>query len=149
MEERALSGLGRQYSSQRGRLDLFAAGPLLVLRFSDHGEGEFATPIIAAFDGIAGRGEKAEMFFEMGGMFNYDSALRTRLTVHFVRHRPKIASLHVFTRSRIVSMGVSVANLALGLITVHANLASFGGALDQIAKRTRTIGISGNLLSAP
>ena len=148
VEERALPGLGRQYSSPRGRLDLFAAGPLLVLRFSDHGEGDFATPIIAAFDAISGRGDRVEMFFEMGGMFNYDSALRTRLTVHFVRHRPKIGSLHVFTRSRIVSMGVSVANLALGLITVHPDMKSFTGALDQIAKRTRTIGISGNLLAA-
>jgi len=148
VEERALPGLGRQYSSPRGRLDLFTAGPLLVLRFSDHGEGEFATPIIAAFDAITGRGDKVEMFFDMGAMFNYDSALRTRLTVHFAQRRPKIGSLHVFTRSRLVSMGVSVANLALRLITVHDDMASFTRALDELAKRTRTVGISGSLLSA-
>jgi hypothetical protein len=45
-------------------------------------------------------------------------------------------------------MGVSVANLTLRLITVHADMPSFTGALDDIAKRTRTVGISGSLLSA-
>ena len=147
MEERALPGLGRQFISSRGKLHLFSGGPLLVLQFSDHGEGEFATHIIEAFDAIVERGERVEMFFEMGGMVNYDSALRTRLTIHFAQHRAKVASLHVFTRSRIVSMGVSVANLALRLITVHADLASFSRALDAIAKKTRTVGISSSLLS--
>jgi hypothetical protein len=148
VEERALSSLGRQFSSKRGKLDLFCAGPLLVLRFSDHGDGEFATEILAAFQSIVDRGEKAEMFLDMGRMVNYDSTLRTRLTSHFVRHRSQVASLHVFTRSRIVSMGVSVANLALGrLITGHADMAGFNDALDSIARKTRTVGISSNLLS--
>lgn len=149
VEERALPGLGRQFSSRRGKLDLFSAGPLLVLRFSGHGEGEFATYILSAFDVILERGERVEMFFEMGTMVNYDSALRTRLTIHFAHHRSRIASLHVFTRSRIVAMGVSVANLALGrLITVHAELRGFTDALDKVARTTRTIGISSSLLSA-
>jgi hypothetical protein len=112
------------------------------------GDGEFATEIVAAFQSIVDRGEKAEMFLDMGRMVNYDSTLRTRLTSHFVRHRSQVASLHVFTRSRIVSMGVSVANLALGrLITVHADMAGFNDALDSIARKTRTVGISSNLLS--
>jgi len=148
VEERALPGLGRQFSSRRGRLDLFSSGPLLVLRFSDHGEGDFAPPIMAAFDAITDRGEKPEMFFDMGRMVNYDSALRTELTTHFARHRPQIASLHVFTRSRIVAMGVSVANLALGrLITVHPDISAFGDALEETARKWHAVGISRGLLS--
>jgi len=149
VEERALPGLGRQFSSRRGRLDLFTSGPLLVLRFSDYGEGDFAPPIMAAFDAILERREKPEMFFEMGRMVNYDSALRTELTTHFARHRPQIASLHVFTRSRLVAMGVSVANLALGrLITVHPDISGFSDALEETARKWHAVGISRGVLSA-
>jgi hypothetical protein len=148
VEERALPVLGREFSSNRGKLALFVGGPLLVLRFIDHGDGDFATPILAAFDAIIGAGKSVEMFFDMERMVNYDSPLRTRLTAHFREHRSTIASLHVFTHSRIVSMGVSVANLALGrLITVHSDKAEFGETIDLVARKTRTVGISSHLLS--
>jgi hypothetical protein len=143
-----LAGGGRQFSTQRGKLALFAAAPLLVLQFSDFGEGDFAGPVLAAFDEIVAAKHKAELFYEMGRMNNYDSALRTRMTSHFAEHRPQIASLHVFTRSRIVAMGVSVANLALGqLITVHTDSSRFFKAIDVTAKKHRVVGISGTLLS--
>jgi hypothetical protein len=129
-------------------LALYSTGPILVARFSEHGDGEFAPPIVTAFDVIADAGRNVEIFFDMGKMVNYDSALRTRLTSHFLEHRPKIASLHVFTRSRIVSMGVSVANLALGnLITSHSDVGRFMKALDDTAHKHRASGISGSLLS--
>jgi hypothetical protein len=149
VEERTLPGLGRQYSTKRGKLTLFVAGPLLVLRFTDHGEGDFAAPINAAFDTITARAERPELFFEMAEMVNYDSTLRTQLTNHFAQNRSKIASLHVFTRSRLVAMGVSVANLALGrIITVHPHAAAFYEALDQIARKHKVVGISSSLLTA-
>jgi hypothetical protein len=120
----------------------------MVARFSGHGDGEFAPPIIAVFDGIADAGRQVEIFFDMGKLVNYDSALRTLLTTHFSEHRPKIASLHVFTRSRLVSMGVSVANLALGnLITSYRDVGRFMKALDDTARKNRATGISGTLLS--
>jgi hypothetical protein len=100
---RALAGLGRQFSSKRGKLDLFSAGAMLVLQFSGHGGGDFVIPINAAFDVILGRAEKVEMF----------------------------------------------SSLALGrLITVHADMAGFSDALDAVARKTRTVGMAGTLLSA-
>ncbi|MET0591777.1 MAG: hypothetical protein ABW133_03700 [Polyangiaceae bacterium] len=149
MEERALPGSGRLFSTRRGQLSLFTTGPMLVVEFADFGEGDFATPIMAAFDEILKAGQKAEIFFAMGKMDNYDSALRTKLTSHFAGRRSDIASFHVFAKSRLVTMGVSVANLALGrLITVHANHSSFVKALEATARRHRAVGISGTLLSA-
>lgn len=122
---------------------------MLVVQFAEFGEGDFATPIIAAFDEILKAGSKVEIFFDMGKMDNYDSTLRTKLTTHFAARRPDIASLHVFAKSRLVTMGVSVANLALGrLITVHSSLTSFVKALESTARTHRAVGISGTLLSA-
>jgi hypothetical protein len=146
--ERALSARGRQFSSRRGRLDLFSAGPLLLVRLADHGEADFVAPIQTAFDVIVARGERPEVFFDAGRLVNYDSDLRTRLTSHFAKHRSQIASLHIFVRSRLVAMGVSVAKLVLGqLITVHTELPRFCEALDEVARRTRAVGISSTLLS--
>lgn len=144
-----MPGGGRQFSTQRGKLSLHLAGPLLVLQFSDFGEGDFAGPVLDAFDEIVAAKHKAELFYDMGRMNNYDSALRTRMTSHFAEHRPEIASLHVFAQSRIVSMGVSVANLALGrLITVHTDSSRFAKAIDDAARKHKIAGISALLLSA-
>jgi hypothetical protein len=93
--------------------------------------------------------KRVEIFFEMGAMVNYHSDLRTRLTTHFASHRAKIASFHVHTRARLVAMGVSVANLALGeLITMHAAISSFNHVLDAVVQDTRTLGFSSSILSA-
>jgi hypothetical protein len=150
MEQRTLAGLGRRFSSKRGRVDIFFGGPILLVRLSEHGEGDFAIPILSAFDAIIARGQRSELFFDAGRLHNYDSALRTRLTDHFVEHRPRIAALHVFTRSRLVAMGVSVANLALGgLITSHTEMSTFGDALDAAVRTAGVTGISSSLLSDP
>jgi cation diffusion facilitator CzcD-associated flavoprotein CzcO len=55
-------------------------------------------------------------WFDMEG---YETASRTDLTAWVLRHREQ-TSLHIGLRSRIVAMGVAVANLALGnLIHVY------------------------------
>src|SRR5262245_57567872 len=81
MEERKLSPVGRKFSSSRGNLALFFAGPLLVARFTDHGEADFASPIMATFDAILTANHRVEIFFDMTKMVSYDSALRTRMTI--------------------------------------------------------------------
>src|SRR3569832_2526219 len=95
---------GRGLGNDRGSIGVWMRPPILLAQMIGHGDGHFADPIIDAFD-EALRGKHAvQIFFEMGGMPNYDSALRTRLTTHFATHRARVASLHVFTRSRLVAM---------------------------------------------
>ncbi len=62
-------------------------------------------------------------------MSNYDSACRVDLTAWVLRHRGQSA-LHIGLRSRMVAMGVSVANLALGsLIQVYGTADALEAAL--------------------
>jgi hypothetical protein len=64
-------------------------------------------------------------------MTSYDTDLRTELTAALARERKCIGCLHVLVRSKIVAMGVSVANLALGgIITIHGSAPSFHAALQ-------------------
>lgn len=53
-------------------------------------------------------------FFDFWQMPTYDSEMRTEWTAFLVKHRARIAEIHVVARSKLVAMGVSVANLALG-----------------------------------
>jgi len=113
-----------------------------------YGDGRFADPIIAGFDELAIGKQPIPIFFEMSAMENYESALRTRLTSHFSQQRAKIAVLNVFTRSKLVAMGVSVANLALGgLITRHDTLAAFQAALDRKVGDARVAGLGSAVLN--
>lgn len=149
MEEQALpAGLGREFLAANGRLALYSAGPLLVAKFVGFGEADFATPILQKFDAIAKGHQRVEVFLEMGRMVNYHSELRVRLTTHVSSRRSEIASAHVYTCSRMVAMGVSVADLALGqIITVHPTLERFREALDNAARNTRTPKLSSSVLA--
>jgi hypothetical protein len=148
MRPRTLSSGGRGLENARGAIGVWARAPILLAQMIGYGDGRFADPIIAGFDELAIGKLPIHIFFEMGAMENYDSALRTRLTSHFSQHRGKIAALNVFTRSKLVAMGVSVANLALGgLITSHANLAAFQAALDRKLSETRVSGLGSAVLN--
>jgi hypothetical protein len=68
-------------------------------------------------------------FHDWFDMSNYDSACRMELTAWVMRHRER-SKLHIGLRSRMVAMGVAVANLALGnLITIHNQPAALKSAL--------------------
>ena len=145
---RMLASGGSGAETDRGALGVWVRPPILLIQLSGFGAEKFAELIIEDFDQIMGRKQQAQIFFEMGGMQNYESGLRTHLTSHFAAHRSQIHSLHVFTRSRLVSMGVAVANLALGgLITTHEERASFHAALDAAAVSSRIMGLSSAALA--
>lgn len=70
------------------------------------------------------------LFFEFWDMPTYDSQMRTEWTGWLLRHRSRLESLHVLARSKLVLMGVSVANLALGgIVKTHETTATFERAL--------------------
>lgn len=147
MRPRTLTSGGRGLESARGTVGVWARSPVLLIQLMGYGDGVFADQIIMGFEEIAPKPQKVQIFFEMGGMENYESALRTRLTAHFSQHRAKIASLHVFTRSKLVAMGVSVANLALGgIITNHDSMASLQGALDRTLGSAGMVGLNSAVL---
>jgi hypothetical protein len=97
-----------------------------------HGAGAFAAVITARFDRVLGQSGTLTMLYDFEEMATYNSQLRSDLTAWCHKHRDRIRGLHVLTASRIVAMGVAVANVALGgLITVHKGRPSFQAAQWQ------------------
>ena len=143
MQTLTLAHGGKGLKDDRGSVGVWSRTPILLAQMDGYGDSSFAGPIIEQFNEVLGGKQPVQVFFEMSGMENYDSALRTRLTTHFIAHRAQLESLHVFTRSRLVAMGVAVANLALGgIITSHASLAAFQVALDRAIAHSKVVGLT-------
>lgn len=66
-------------------------------------------------------GRKIRAFHDWLDMTGYDSKCRTRLTAWSRRHLGDFEEVHMAVRSKIVAMGVQLANLALGgIIQVYS-----------------------------
>jgi hypothetical protein len=109
------------------------ARSVLVARFTGHGEGTFAGPLAERVDQIVAATGRLELWVDLEAAPAYDSELRTRMTECLKRHLPRVGSIGVIAASKLFTMGVSVANLALGgIIVSHPDRASFAAALDEV-----------------
>jgi hypothetical protein len=127
---------GQGYRGDDCRLGIWSPSPaLLLFHMVGHGNEGFATPLLAEFDRLTAGGKRIHLFGDLGRMNDYDSMLRIRCTDHFRARLSSFESLHVHVASRLVTMAVSVANVALnGIITMHSSSLSFKRAIDtQIA----------------
>jgi hypothetical protein len=80
----------------------------------DYGEAR-----IRQYDG------KLYVFHDWIGLTGYDTKTRLRLTAWSVAHRHVYQEVHLAVRSRIIAMGVQVANVAVGgIMRAHAGVAS-------------------------
>ena len=71
-------------------------------------------------------------FWDLGKLSKYHSEVRICATRLLLAQRHKVLSLHTFTRSKLVSMGVAVANLALGgIVQIHPDKESYEAALRE------------------
>jgi len=87
-------------------------------------------------DGLYARCREVYGFHNWLGMQNYETACRVELTDWVLRHRHQ-SVLHIAVASRMVAMGVAVANLALGnLIHVHSTLSGLESALARALTRS-------------
>src|SRR4051794_15808909 len=125
-------------------MGIWAPAPgILLVQMAGFGDGEFATHIIDAIDREIEGGRRIKVFIDMEEMTNYDSTLRTKLTTRFLQCRKEIDAFVVLAKSRIVSMGVSVANLALGgIISVHDDRPGFTGAFEGELRKSGVVGFS-------
>jgi hypothetical protein len=148
VDPRDLPGRGRGWQTARGSLGLWLPGrDLLIAQLQGHGEDEFSWPVVEAFDSVLAANRSVRLYFDVAKLHNYDSPLRTRLTARFVRDRKAIATLDILVQSKIVAMGVSVANLALGgLIKSHTTRGTFNAALDEAVRAADVAGFSSNVL---
>jgi hypothetical protein len=119
---------------------------LLVIAMQGHGHAEFAPTIVEAYRTLRQKGA-IYVFADIEDMSNYDSRLRVELTAAFSPDRARIAALHVLLKSKLVAMGVSVANLALGgIVKTDNDRAKFKQALDGCLFENRVVGFSSDAL---
>jgi hypothetical protein len=91
-----------------------ATGAIVEGRFIGHGSLELAGAIQREMTPILEQNGRSIVFADWWDMTGYDSTARVELTAWMAKMRPRMSAFHVLVRSRLVAMGVSVANLALG-----------------------------------
>ena len=119
----------------RGHLSVWRVAPgVYASEVTGHLDVQLAQRIIDFAEPLYALGSVAGFhdWFEMTG---YDSQSRIVLTRWVLSHRAQ-SRLFIGVRSKLVAMGVSVANLALGnLIEVHASMAPLECALEKLLQQ--------------
>lgn len=86
-------------------------------------------------------GGKLYIFHDWMDLTGYDTKTRYRLTTWSASHRAAFEEVHLAVRSRLVAMGVQVANIALGgFMRVHTGHASLE---VELARVLHQVGASG------
>lgn len=150
VQQSALPQRGTCWRTSRGCVAIWTPFPtLLVVALQNQGEGAFAAPILSAYRAMKREAGRLHLFFDAEHLTNYDSALRTSLTAGFFSGRDRLQEFQVLLGSKIVAMGVSVANLALGgIVSVTNDRQSFRSALDGTLYSLGVQGFSSNILDA-
>jgi hypothetical protein len=143
LESYPLPQNGVAWRHGRGCIGLWAPCPVLfVMRMQGHGHAEFAAAILEAYHTLK-QHTSIHVFVDAELLESYDSRLRTELTAGFLPDRGRLVSFHVLLRSKIVAMGISVANLALGGIVHTTNDArKFRETLDGCLFQNHVVGFS-------
>ncbi len=115
MEHRVLADGTRISTAPEGESRVWSPAPrVIVTSFSGYGSYAFAAVIKRDTMAFAEPGTRSLLFTDWYDMTGYDSAARVELTRWMSWMRPRISEFHLLVRSKIVAMGVAVANLALG-----------------------------------
>lgn len=125
LEERGTSPA--ELVTERGAVRLWTLSPTVyVTRATGHMEAAHAEVFVRYGEErlVAARGQKLHVFHDWLGMTGYDSVCRQRLTSWSLAHLDTYDEVHLAVRSKIVAMGVGIANIVLkSIIRVHPNLA--------------------------
>lgn len=121
------------WSSGRGELRISLPGPTIVLvRFIGHLEASLVLHVKAPTDRLMAKGTMPAVFNDWWEMTGYDSDARIQLTEWTLKNRKRMSAAHVLTQSKIVAMGVTVANLGLGgSLAVYTDRVKFEAALQS------------------
>jgi hypothetical protein len=126
--------------TDRGRLSIREVAPGVVLTvFAGHGSMEVAEALIEYFERMIERYGSIAIFDDWEAAQGYDSEVRICLTDWTKRHFDSLRTTTVLVRSKILAMGLSVANLALRRpVTVTNDRKSFERALMLARSEARS-----------
>jgi hypothetical protein len=149
VDQRALPQGGVAWRTERGCMGLWVPCPqVLVISFQGHGDAELTAPAVAAYETLDHSG-LVHLFVDAENLVNYDSRLRTDLTARFFPDRERFGAFKVLVKSKIVAMGASVANLALGgIIDILNGPETFKSGLETCLFEKRVVGFSSNALQS-
>lgn len=119
-----------RYTSTRGEiLTALPKGDVMVLKVTGHLDRPMGLHVIDVASRAAATVKRLHIFCDWAEMTGYESDVRSAFTNWAATNRGKV-TFHLLVGSKLVAMGVSVANLALGGILVgYTNRASFDAAL--------------------
>ena len=126
---------GACWRSEQGEVTISRRGlRVAVLRLTGITDQPAAPIIERTLTQLFAETTQLHTFWDLEQLVNYHSDVRVFSTRVLLAHRAKLASVHTLSTSRIVGMGVSVANLALGgIIQMHKTRDSFDQALSRVA----------------
>lgn len=111
---------------------------IVVSRVAGRGSEEVAETMIEEFDRLFADDSALSIFTDMSEMSDYSSKARALLTNWTKKNMPRTRTVHVLVKSKLVAMGVSVANLALRSgMKIHSSAASFEDAVRDEMVRLR------------
>jgi len=97
-----------------------------------HGHAGYVAPFVRHAESIAAYNGRLVWFTDFWEMSTYDSPMRTGQGDWIARNRAKIDSGHILVQSKIVAMGASVVNLAVGgFIKFFAKRPDFDALVSQ------------------
>lgn len=124
--------------------ELFLYNPapgVLYTRVMGHADLPCVRVLMGAFDRVASlTPDKMEVFHDWERVTGYEAEVRPEYTRWSKGHLHCLAGLHILIRSRLLAMGITVANAALnGAMTAHYERAEFEKLrAEAILRRRRT-----------
>lgn len=124
----------------RGELRIRVTDNVVYEQVTGYLEKDIVAKITAPVDRLIAVGNKPIIFNDWWELTGYDSDARLKLTDWIFWIRGKIIGSHILVRSKIVSMGVSIANLALGgMLTVYTDRAEFALAYHKAQRQNVSV----------
>jgi C4-dicarboxylate-specific signal transduction histidine kinase len=121
--------------------ELFVYNPapgVLFTRVSGHGERACAEHIVRAFDHVALTADKVEIFHDWELLNGYAAEVRVEMTAWTRGILHRLGSVHILVRSKIVAMGITIADVALGgVLTSHNDRRAFERVRAEATLRRR------------
>jgi hypothetical protein len=129
----------QRWTTPTGSLEMWYPAPRLVAdRIVGHLDLELARHFTSRLTIKMAQGP-LQVFSNWEQMEGYDSNVRVELTTWALQHRRDFASIHVLVRSKLVAMGISVANVALGgLMRPHTRRVDYEAAYSGAVSRVRS-----------
>jgi hypothetical protein len=121
----------------RGELRIRVTEEVVYEQVTGYLESGVVAKITQPIDRLIATGSKPIIFNDWWDLTGYDTDARLKLTDWIFWIRGKIVGSHILVRSKIVSMGVSIANLALGgMLTVYTDRGEFALAYHRAMRQS-------------